>query len=272
MKKKLKIAVISSKGGVGKSTVSMQLIVPYLFEKSQEVVSHYEFDDENSDSSSFGASHLSKRAQISVASPLLRETLATLLAKDESICLDIGANKTTMTLIEALDDSGMIHYLDLVVIPMLDGEQDGINASFIYSVLKGYRPDLNFLFVLNRAKDEEFYKYQFENFFGDARGIFKNINAVIDNIFDEDKENYLLLLDDEIIKYSRRFGLTVYEIAKQDRDFSSELKGLKSDFSKEDSIKLLSFKNYIAKSAKSYELEVLQSAFSKIDTILSKGE
>lgn len=271
MNKKLKIAVISSKGGVGKSTVSMQLIVPYLFEKTKELVSHYEFDDENSDSSSFGGSSLSKREQISVSSPLLRETLTTLLAKDESICLDIGANKTTMTLIEALDDSGMIHYLDLVVIPILDGEQDGINASFIYSVLKGYRGDLNFLFVLNRAKDEEFYKYQFENFFGDARGIFKNINAVVDNLFDEDKENYLLLMDDEIIKYSRRFGLTIYEIAKQDRDFSSELKGLKNELSQEESIKLLSFKNYIAKSAKNYEAEVLQSAFTKIDAILLEG-
>ncbi len=138
MAKKLKVAVISSKGGVGKSTISMQLVVPYLFKRNNsELISHYEFDDENNDSSSFGASTLAKRKQVSVSSPLLREELAEIFSKNESICLDIGANKTTMTLIEALSDSGMINFLDLVVIPILDGEQDGINASFIYSVLKG---------------------------------------------------------------------------------------------------------------------------------------
>ncbi len=173
-----------------------------------------------------------------------------------------------MTLIEALSDSGMINFLDLVVIPILDGEQDGINASFIYSVLKGYNPNLKFLFVLNRVKEVEYAQYQFENYFGDARGIFKKINAVVDNLFDEDKENYALMLDHEIIKYSRRFGLSIYEIAQQQKDFTLGLKNLLESGSKESEIKLLSFKNYISKSANSYEKDVLNVAFGKIDTIL----
>ncbi|WP_456323916.1 ParA family protein [Hydrogenimonas sp.] len=273
MNKKLKIAIISSKGGVGKSTISMQLITPYLFERNDnEMVHYYEFDDENSDSSSFGASHLSKRHQINVSSPLLREVLPEIFAKDESVCLDVGANKTTMTFIEALESSGMINFLDLVVIPILDGEQDGVNASFIYSVLKGYRKDIKFLFVLNRVKDIDYVKYQFENYFGDVRGIFTSIHSVGDNLFPEDKEKYVLMPDVEIIKYSRRFGLTIYEIAKQDRDFIEELKNSYNNISKEKEIKLLSFKNYVSKSAKAYEKDILQTAFSKIDAILEGEE
>jgi len=269
MSKKLRVAIISSKGGVGKSTVAMQLVVPYIFEKNAETpISYYEFDDENNDCSSFGASVLSKRKQISVSSPLLREELAAIFSQDESICLDIGANKTTMTLIEALHDSGMIHFLDLVFIPILDGEQDGINASFIYSVLKGYNQNLKFVFVLNRVKEAEYAKYQFENYFGDVRGIFKNINAVVDNLFQEDKDNYLLMLDDEIIKYSRRFGLSIYEMAKQDKDFVGALKDSMDGLSEAQEIKLLSFKNYIAKSARSYKKDVLSVAFEKIEKIL----
>jgi len=271
IEKNLKVAVISSKGGVGKSTISMQLVVPYLFERSgRKVVNHYEFDDENNDSSSFGASTLSTRAQVSVSSPLLRDELAEIFSQDGPLCLDIGANKTTMTLIEALNDSGMINFLDFVAIPILDGEQDAINASFIYSVLKGYNQNLKFVFVLNRVKKLEYAHYQFENFFGDSRGIFKNINAVVDNLFEEDKRNYALMLDDEIIKYSRRFGLSIYEIERQKKDFIKALESSFANISTKDEIKLLSFKNYIAKSANSYVADVLQVAFKKIDTILGE--
>ena len=268
--KKLKVAVISSKGGVGKSTISMQLVVPYLFERSgKSIVKHYEFDDENSnESASFGASILSAKEQISVSSPLLREDLAEIFAQDEAVCLDIGANKTTITLIEALNDSGMINFLDFVVIPLLDGEQDAINASFIYSILKSYNQNFTFVFVLNRVKNMEYAPYQFENYFGDSRGIFKNINSVVDNLFEEDKDNYLLMLDDEIIKYSRRFGLTIYEIELQKKDFIEALGNSFTNLSTKEEIKLLSFKNYIAKSAKSYVNDVLLVAFKKIDTIL----
>ena len=269
IEKKLKVAVISSKGGVGKSTISMQLVVPYIFERcGKKIVNHYEFDDENNDSSSFRASSLSRRKQVNVSSPLLREELAEIFTQDEALCLDIGANKTTMTLIEALNDSGMINFLDFVVIPILDGEQDGINASFIYSVLKGYNQNLKFIFVLNRVKNLEYAHYQFENYFGDSRGIFKNINAVVDNLFEQDRENFLLMLDDEIIKYSRRFGLTIYEIKQQKKDFIEALQSSFSNLSTKEEIKLLSFKNYIAKSANAYVSDVLFVAFKKIDTIL----
>ncbi len=269
--KRLKIALISTKGGVGKSTISMQLIAPYLYEKNEKKpIKHYEFDDENHDSSSFGDSILSKRRQINVSSPLLKEELTEIFAEDETMCLDIGANKTAMILIDALNDTGMINFLDLIVIPMLDGEQDGINASYIYTLLKWNNPNLKILFVLNRAKNLKYAKYQFENYFGDIRGIFKNVNPVVDNIFDRDKENYLMLLDHEVIKYSRRFGLTVYEIAEQERDFITEIRNSFSNLSKQEEIKLLSFKNFISKSAKTYTKDVLMKAFGKLDYILKE--
>lgn len=266
--KNLKIIVISSKGGVGKSTISMQLIAPYLYEISGKVVPFYEFDDENCDSLSYGGSKLTTREVVEVGSTILKESLFEIFSKDENACLDIGGNKTTTMVIEALDESGMINFVDLAVIPLLDGEQDGINASIIYTTLKDMKPDLKFLFVLNRAKNHRYINYQFDNFFGDVRGILSDKQAIKNYLFDKDHENYTVMLDDDIIKYSRRFGLTIYEIAHMKRDFSTLLKLNKQKFSQEQELKVISFKNYIQKASFSYLEQVLEPSFLKLSQIM----
>lgn len=266
--KNLKIAVVSSKGGVGKSTITMQLIAPFLYElNDKKPVFFYEFDDENNDCLSYGDSQLTKRKIVEVSSPILREYVTEMFARDEIACFDIGGNKTTTIVLNAFNESGMIHFVDLVVIPLLDGEQDGINAVVIYSILKDMRPDLKFLFVLNRAKNHRYIEYQFDNFFGDIRGIFENNNSVMNCVIDDD-HNYSVMLDDDIIKYSRRFGLTIYEIAHQHKDFISLLKLNMANLTQEQEVKLISFKNYIKKASDTYYENVLKLGFNKLKSIL----
>jgi len=271
MKKNKKIMVISSKGGVGKSTITMQLIAPYLYQLNNEKIFYYEFDDENNDCLSYGDSSLTNRKIVDVSTDMLRENITDIISKDETACFDIGGNKTTTIVLDALNENGMIHFIDLVVIPLLDGEQDGINASVVYSILKGMCPELKFLFVLNRAKNHRYIQYQFDNYFGDVRGIFNENRSVKNYLFDEDKGKHTVMLDDDIIKYSRKFGLTIYEIAKQDIDFIAQLKLKMSSLTETQEIKLNSFKNYIQKSSKSYYDDVLQPAYKKIDEVLGEN-
>ena len=47
------IIIPQTKGGVGKSTVAMQVIAPYLYKKHGKKVTYIEIDDENNDSKSF---------------------------------------------------------------------------------------------------------------------------------------------------------------------------------------------------------------------------
>lgn len=266
--KNIKVIVVSSKGGVGKSTVSMQLVAPFLYQHNNKTpVAFYEFDDENSDCLSYGDSRLTNREIVEVSSPILRETLTEMFHRDESACFDIGGNKTTTMVLNAMAESAMIHFVDLVIIPLLDGEQDAINAIIVYSVLKDMRPDLKFLFVLNRAKNHRYIEYQFDNFFGDIRGIFENVNSVKNSLFEGD-ENYIALIEDDIIKYSRRFGLTIYEIAHQNKDFISLLKLNMQQMSKEQEVKLASFKNYIKNASDSYYENVLKIGFEAIEQLL----
>jgi len=267
--KKIKIMIVSSKGGVGKSTVSMQVVAPYLYQYNQkEKIHYYEFDEENNDSLSFGDSNLTIRKIGLVSTPKLREEFAAIFSKDENACFDIGGNKSTTLVLEALEESGMIHFVDLAVIPLLEGEQDGINASIIYSILKGMKKDLKVMFVLNRARDLEHVEYQFDNYFGDLRGFFHDKYAIKSYLMGDDIDSYAVLLDDDVIKYSRKFGLTIYEIAKQERDFISEMIEHKSNGAKEEELKLLSFKNYINKNSVKYYINVLIPVFKKMDTLL----
>ncbi len=270
MAKNLKIMVISSKGGVGKSTITMQLVAPYLYDRMNKQVSFYEFDDENSDCLSYGDSMLTSRKVVEISTSVLREQITDIITKDETACFDVGGNKTTTLVIDALAENGMLHFIDLVVIPLLDGQQDGINASVVYSILKGMRPELKFLFVLNRAKNHRYIQYQFDNYFGDIRGIFNDNTSIKNYLFDEDIDKYIVMLDDEIIKYSRQFGLTIYEIALKEQDFIAQLKLNMENMSHEQEVKLLSFKNYIQKASKSYYKDVLIPAYNTIDTILEE--
>jgi len=269
MNKSMKILVLSSKGGVGKSTIAMQIVSPYLYvHNNKKTIKYYEFDDENKDYLSFCASSLSIRKNIEVNDNFLRDEITEIFSQKESVCVDIGGNRTTTLALKVFKESGMIHLVDLVIIPLLDGEQDGINAGLVYKSLKKLNPSIKVLFILNKVKSANKLKYQFENYFGDPRGIFSSKYALKSYISKKDFDNHVFLLDNDVIKYSRRFGLTIYEIAKQNRDFMSALKEDMGAHNTSDEIKLLSFKNYMDNASKEYYTEVLVPIFKKMDKIL----
>lgn len=261
--KKLKVLVVSSKGGVGKSTVSMQVIAPYLYEKNnKQSISFYEFDDENIDSLSYGASNLSTREVIDVEEYIIMEKFIEILSKDEFSCIDVGGNKSTSLCLNTIGDCGMIGEIDLAIIPLLDGEQDAINAKNTYEKLKELDPDLTIVFALNRVKNQKFIEYQFDNFFGDVREIFDDSNSLLKYI--DEKDNFICVEDSDVIKYSRKFGMTIYEIAFQDRDFISEFKNANEEKQK----KLIAFKNYVYQHGRKYYQSTLKVCFEKLDNII----
>ncbi len=261
-----KIAILNTKGGVGKSTVSMQLIVPYLFKKMKTPISYFEFDDENEDAISFDKSRLIWLEKVNVTGVDLREQLRDILLLENSICMDVGANKTTVYVLDALIDSGMIHTLDLVVIPLMDGELDAVSAINIYHQIKKSNPDIKILFVLNRWNENREVESQFDLFLGDKYGFFDTKGVI--NYIDEKDRNYVVLADSDAIKYSRGFGVTLWELANQKQNIDNELKeAIKNGASKE-FIRKLSFKKALKKDCEEYRDKILLKAFKKLDEIL----
>lgn len=260
----LKVLVVSTKGGVGKSTVAMQLVAPYLYEKNAgRAIRYYECDDTNKDINSYGATALIKRSIVNMGSPMLRDELFSIVTQDDPVCIDVGGNNTAKALVNALNESGGLEYIDLVFIPTLDGEQDMINALTTYQNLKAMKKDIQIIFVLNRVKNRAYVTQQFDHFFGDSRGIFKNFLEAKKFISSEELKLYTMLAESDVIRYSRRFGLSVYEIAKIDASYVNEL-------SKKNDPKVASFKHFMSKTCKKYHDEVLSKNFSIIDKKLRR--
>lgn len=260
--KSLNIIVISTKGGVGKSTIAMQLVAPYLFKLNKNsAIEYYECDDTNRDIHSYGATQLIKRYLVSINSPMLRDNLFDILQKDAMTCIDVGGNNTAKSIMDALEDSGALTLVDLVLLPILDGEQDMLNALHTYRRLKAMDSNVKIIFVLNRVRNMKHIHEQFDHFFGDTRGIFKKFLSAKNIITDSELQNYIALIDDDIMRYSRRFGLTVYEIAHIKPTYLQ-------DIAQQSNPKVASFKHYMSRSCVKYYNEVLRRAFNVMNNLL----
>ena len=263
--KNLKILILSTKGGVGKSTISMQLVAPYLYEKNDyNPIKYYECDDTNKDINSYGATALIKRNLVEMHSPMLREELFEIISQDEMICMDVGGNNTAKKLMDSLGEAGGFEFIDLVLIPTLDGEQDMINAIDTYKYIREISAKVKIMFVLNRVREVTYVKEQFDHFFGDSRGVFNNFFCAKEFIQDDEFENYLAFLDSDIVKFSRRFGLSVYEIAMIQKDYLD-------DILQTDNPKVASFKHYMSLSCRKYHADILSRNFSILDAKLEVG-
>jgi cellulose biosynthesis protein BcsQ len=270
MEKQFKFLVANAKGGVGKSTTSMQIIVPYLFRMSKKNVCLYEFDDENEDSKSYEDSRIVTTKHVKVANNDMRDELQKILLKDETLCIDVGANKTASVVINALNDSGMIYCIDLAIIPMMDGEIDAISALQMYTTLKEANPDLKVVFALGRVNSSRDIFCQFDIFLGDQRGFF-NERGLIDMVKEEDRA-YFPLHDSDSIRYSRQFGSTVWELAKINRDIDTELKSSIANGEDPQQIKFLSFKRSLKIDCLTYLEKTINPAFKIINKRMNQDK
>jgi cellulose biosynthesis protein BcsQ len=262
----MKIAVVNSKGGVGKSTISIQIASIYLYTKFNTVIEHFEFDDENEDSKAFVNSKVINRHTQSVAKTNLRDTITDILLDYEHLVFDIGANKTTTYFIDALIDTGMMSQIDLFIIPLMDGENDAISAIKIYNQLKEEDSNTKILFALNRVNTNRDINSQFNLFLGDKRGVF-NDSGLIDTIAKEDRK-YITIEDSDSVKYSKNFGTTIWELAKLQRDISQEIKDALANNESKETIRMLSFKKGVKDDCQDYLNINVDPSFEIIDTMM----
>ncbi|WP_072680044.1 AAA family ATPase [Arcobacter sp. LA11] len=255
------IIIPQTKGGVGKSTVAMQVIAPYLFKKHGKKVTYIEIDDENNDSQSFTRTEICDKRMLGTNRLTELDELI-LMDDNHEIIVDVGGNKTSSLVLEEIKKVGSFGNVKWII-PLGDGELDGKNAIATMKKIKKIEqnPEENILFALNRAisMEPEYIEEQFINFFGHK---YLDSNSVLCDFVKDPK--YFAVKNDKVITMSRYLGSTVWEMAYNNTDFAKKAMKAKELGDLESARKFLFFRR-IQTEAKDYVLGTLNKIFYDLD-------
>ena len=255
------IIIPQTKGGVGKSTVAMQVIAPYLYKKHGKKVTYIEIDDENNDSMSFNRTEIVNKRMLGTNKISELDELI-LTDSNHEIIVDVGGNKTSSLVLEEIKKVGSFGNIKWII-PLGDGELDGKNAIATMKKIKKIEenPESNTIFALNRAinMEADYINEQFINFFGHK---YLGNNSVICDYIKQPK--YFPIKNDKIITLSRYVGSTVWEMAHNNTDFAKKAMESKDAGDMESARKYLFFRR-MQTEAKDYVLNTINKIFFDLD-------
>ena len=255
------IIIPQTKGGVGKSTVAMQVIAPYLYKKHGKKITYIEIDDENNDSRSFTRTEIVNKKMLQT-NHLTQLDEMILMDDNHEIIVDVGGNKTSTLVLNEIAKVGTFGNVKWIV-PMGDGELDGKNAIATMKKLRKIEKNSsdNLLFALNRAisMEQDYLEEQYINFFGHK---YLGSDSTITDFVQDPK--YFAVKNDKIITMSRYLGSTVWEMAHNNTKFDQKAMEAKNAGDMEAARKYLFFRR-LQTEAKEYVLNTLNSVFCQLD-------
>ena len=255
------IIIPQTKGGVGKSTVAMQIIAPYLYKKHGKKVTYIEIDDENNDSQSFTRTDIVNKRMLGTNKLTELDELI-LMDDNHEIIVDVGGNKTSTLVLDEIKKIGTYDNVKWII-PLGDGELDGKNAIATMNKIKKIEKnsEKNIFFALNRAisMEADYIEEQFINFFGHK---YLNSDSVICDFVNN--PNFFPVKNDKIITLSRYLGSTVWEMAFNNTDFAQKAMQAKELGDLASARKYLFFRRMQIES-KDYTIDVLYKIFALLD-------
>ena len=255
------IIIPQTKGGVGKSTVAMQIVAPYLYKKHGKKITYIEIDDENNDSNSFTRTNIVNKRMLGTNRITELDELI-LMDDNHHVIVDVGGNKTSSLVLEEIKKVGSFGNIKWII-PLGDGELDGKNAIATMKKIRKIEDNSedNIIFALNRAisMEADYIEEQFINFFGHKYLDSKSV--ICDYV---KNPNYFAVKNDKVITMSRYLGSTVWEMAYNNADFAKKAVEAKELGDIDMARKYLFFRR-IQTESKDYVLNVLNPIFCELD-------
>ncbi len=194
----MRVLVINSKGGSGKTTFALNVAVPLLLQKGAEVVNYIDVDIANREA-------LNIQSEVIIPHLWVPEDLKEKRIPRWSV-VDVGGNLNALQTLDILDKTEKLRRIDLVAIPLAKGEQDAYNALEVYNRLRKFSYEGPIIFVLSQVVEWKRYEKEFFEFFG-----FGKIQGVIEQIPEQDRNIFLMPYSNELRRVKALYGLTIYE-------------------------------------------------------------
>lgn len=269
----MKVIVVNTKGGVGKSTVAGQIVSPWLFERLKHPVTYCEYDDCNRDAETFRNTKIFQVRHRDIVTNVLSDLLAEDILTETAAVVDVGGNRTAEMVLQALDDSGVAGMVDLFVIPLMDGEQDAVNALLTYSRIREMT-EAPVVFALSRYNPMRDLETQFFQFLGCRNGPMKQLGSRLQQKVPEKDHQIIVVDDDDSIVYSRVMGKTIFEVAKEQASegpaLEAELKDCVARGDREGAL-TCSWRIKVRKGMARYHAKVIAPALESLDQAVAQS-
>ncbi|CAM3857822.1 hypothetical protein VRRI112168_03435 [Vreelandella rituensis] len=196
--------VVNTKGGVGKSAFSMQVVAPYLLSRLGSA-SLIEVDDQNHDASDYDNTEILCR-QIKIGdNPHRAVERLNELTIDNNVVIDVGGNKTAEAFLQAAGNNGLSRYVDFIVIPVSQTGKDVENAKKTLDLIRKHFLGFEGKILLgatrlNDGSDRDALQYSMP----DATELYAY----------EKLDGFLILPESDAIPMSRMMGMSAWEIAQ----------------------------------------------------------
>lgn len=209
------ILVINTKGGSGKSTASMQLLAPWVLERTGKAAL-VELDDENHDSADFTDSEI-QSDRVKVGKEVDAEfAIDELMARTDNayVIADIGGNRTSAMALQHIGARGYDAFIDMIVIPVSGPGQDVTNAKKTLNHVRELMPDYDgkILMVMTRTTSD------------DVRSVRRRMPDAFALFDKEGLAGPIILPNDNAFPMSRALKMSAWEIAKQGERLKTELR------------------------------------------------
>ena len=214
------ILVINTKGGSGKSTASMQLLAPWVLERTGKAAL-VELDDENHDSADFTDSAIQSE-RVMVGKEVDAEfAVDELIARTDNayVVADIGGNRTSAMALQHIGARGYDAFIDMIVVPVSGPGQDVANAKKTLDHVRELMPDYEgkILMVMTRTTSP------------DPRAVRRRMPDAFALFDKEGLSGPIILPNDNSFPMSRTLKMSAWEIAQQGDELKSQLRAAMRD-------------------------------------------
>lgn len=273
----MKVIVLSSKGGVGKSTFSIHFLAPYLFAKTNTKSVFFMADPVNKDGKIDTKFYQVSDSEFALYNSNERFFTDFFLCQN-SCLVDVGGNASALKFLEELSSKSIMVDDDFVFFLPTDNDPNSCdNVVDTYRRIRTVFKNAKIIFVLTKIHNLKEYKDEYLYLLGDETGVCDFMPGLFDNAnVPKNDRNCILIPYSSLFYIANVYKKTISELAELEQKFNEKYQKAKAEFAKtkeeevDKQAKILLNKIFFFSHCKDFRNNELPKVFEQLDRLLEK--